>query len=260
MPFKNLLVEIEERVATLTINRPATLNALDEATLEELGHAMGGLEADEAIHAVVLTGAGEKAFVAGGDIFAMQPLGALEARRSALLAQGVLNRIEGGSKPVIAAVNGYALGGGCELAMACDLRIASETARFGQPEVKIGIIPGWGGTQRLPRLVGRGRALEMILTGEMIDAAEAYRIGLVKRVVPPGELLEEARRLARTIAEKGQVSVRLAREAVREGLEMDLERANLHEADLFALCFATEDQKEGMQAFQEKRPPKFRHR
>lgn len=260
MQFTNLLVEIDAKVATVTVNRPRVLNALDEATLKELEQAFVSFEADPEVKVVILTGAGEKAFVAGGDIAAMQPLGPVAARRFALMAQAVLGRIERFPKPVIAAVNGYALGGGCELAMACDLRIASETARLGQPEINLGIIPGWAGTQRLPRLVGKGRAKELLFTGEMIDAGEAWRIGLVNRVVPAAELMNAARELAKKIAGKGLLALGLAKEAVDRGLEMDLERANACEADLFSLCFATEDQKEGMVAFLEKRTAVFRDR
>jgi len=260
MQYTNLLVEVANKVATVTINRPKVLNALDEATLKELDQAFIAFEADPEVKVIILTGAGEKAFVAGGDIAAMQPLGPMAARRFAVMAQDILGRIERFPKPVIAAINGYALGGGCELAMACDLRIASETARLGQPEVNLGIIPGWAGTQRLPRLVGKGRAKELLFTGEMIDAREAWRIGLVNRVVPAAELMEAARELAGKIAGKGQVALRLGKEAVDRGLEMDLARANACEADLFGLCFATEDQKEGMQAFLEKRAAVFRDR
>ncbi len=258
MEFKNLLLELDAAVALLTINRPQVLNALNLETLVELEQAVIALQNNAAVKVIVLTGAGEKAFVAGADIAAMQPLGAVQARQMALKAQSILDRLEQGSKTVIAAVNGYALGGGCELAMACDLRIASEAARFGQPEVNIGIIPGFAGSQRLPRLVGKGRALEMILTGEMIDAAEAWRIGLANKVVPAAELLPTALELARKIAGKGQVAVSLARDAVRHGLEIDLARGAAFEADLFALCFATHDQKEGMSAFLEKRKALFR--
>jgi enoyl-CoA hydratase len=260
MNFSNLLVAIDDRIATVTVNRPKVLNALDEATLKELDQAFISFETDPEVKVVILTGAGEKAFVAGGDIAAMQPLGPVAARRFAVMAQAVLGRIERSPKPVIAAINGYALGGGCELAMCCDLRIASETARLGQPEVNLGIIPGWAGTQRLPRLVGKGRAKELLFTGEMIDAREAWRIGLVNRVVPAVELMNAARELAGKIAVKGQIALSLAKEAVDRGLEMDLERASACEADLFGLCFATEDQKEGMLAFLEKRAAVFRDR
>lgn len=258
MEYVNLLVEIADEIALLTVNRPKALNALNLETLRELRHFFSAVQEDAGVKVVIVTGAGEKAFVAGGDLAGMALMGPLAARESALLAQEVLNRIEQGRKPVVAAVNGYALGGGCELAMACDLRIAAETARFGQPEVNLGIIPGWGGTQRLPRLVGKGRALELLLTGEMIDAAEAWRIGLVNKVVPAERLLEEARALAGKIAGKGQVAVRLCKEAVVNGLELESLRAVAMEADLFALCFATADQKEGMRAFLEKRTACFK--
>jgi enoyl-CoA hydratase len=258
MEFKNLLVEVADQVATVTINRPKVLNALNAETLKELEQAFAALEADPAAKVIIVTGAGEKAFVAGADIAAMQPIGPVAAREFALLAHRIMDRLEQGSKTVIAAVNGFALGGGCELAMACDIRLASDNARFGQPEINLGIIPGWAGTQRLPRLVGRGRALELLLTGDLIDAAEACRIGLVNRVVPTAELLPEARKLAGKIAGKGQVAVRLCRDAVRHGLEVDRARGSAMEADLFALCFATADQKEGMQAFLEKRKPEFK--
>lgn len=259
MEWKHLLVEAADGVATVTINRPQARNALHAESLIELGTALATLEADPAIRAVVLTGTG-KAFVAGGDIAAMAELGPMAAREFAALARAVFDRLEGGELPVIAAVNGYALGGGCELAMACDLRLASEDARFGQPEIGLGIIPGWGGTQRLPRLVGQGRAMELLLTGELIDAAEACRLGLVNRVLPAAELLPAARQLAGKIAAHGRPAVQLCRQAVRRGLELDLPRALAWEADLFALCFSTEDQKEGMRAFLEKRKAQFRDR
>ncbi|MDO3376879.1 enoyl-CoA hydratase-related protein [Geoalkalibacter halelectricus] len=252
-----VLLHTEEGIATLTINRPEVLNALNAELVESLRRHLAILDSDPRARVIILTGAGEKAFIAGADIGAMRDLDPLAARETALLAQEFLNDIERCAKPVIAAVNGYALGGGCELALACDLRVASENASFGQPEINLGIIPGWAGTQRLPRLVGKGRALEMILTGERIDAREAWRIGLVNRVVAPGELMDEARKLALRIAEKSQVAVRLAKEAVINGLEMDERRAGQYEADLFGLCFATRDQKEGMTAFLEKRKAMF---
>lgn len=260
MNFDNLLLETGDGVATLTVNRPKALNALNSETLRELDCAMEAIEADPEIRAVVLTGAGRKAFVAGADIAAMQSCGPVAAREMALLAHGILDRIERCPKPVIAAVNGYALGGGCELAMSCDLRIAAESARFGQPEINLGIIPGWGGTQRLARLIGKGRALELLFTGEMIEAREAERIGLVNRVTSDAELLQETLQLARKIAEKPPVALRLIKEAVHQGCEMDLSRANALEAEKFGLCFATEDQKEGMGAFLEKRPARFQGR
>jgi enoyl-CoA hydratase len=198
--------------------------------------------------------------VAGADIGAMRAMGPAQARELAIRAHRVYAAIEGSPKPFIAAVNGYALGGGCELALACDVRVAAETAKFGQPEVNLGIIPGFGGSQRLPRLVGKGRALEMVLTGEMIDAREALAMGLANRVVAPENLMAEARQLARKMAAKGLVALRICKEAVHNGLQMDLSRACAYEVELFASCFATEDRTEGMNAFLEKRPPLFRDR
>jgi enoyl-CoA hydratase len=249
----NLQLDITGGIALLTINRPAALNALDPQTLKELTDAVAGLQNNDGVHVVILTGGGEKAFVAGGDISVMQPLDPLAARQAARAAQELFNRIEYGRTIFIAAINGYALGGGCELAMACDIRIAADSAQLGQPEINLGIIPGWGGTQRLPRLVGKSMAKQLMFTGERISAARAEQIGLVSEVVPAGELLDRARELAETIAGKPQVAVRLIKEAVDNGLEMDLQRAMAYEADLFGLCFATADQKEGMLAFLEKR-------
>ncbi len=257
MKFENLLIETVEGIAVVTVNRPQALNALNQQTLVELQGAFADLSNNEAVQVIILTGSGEKAFVAGADIAAMQPLSALDARQFAKLGHEVMGAIEKSPKPVIAAVNGFALGGGCELALACDIRLASEKARFGQPEVNLGVIPGFGGTQRLARLVGKGVALELLLTGDLIDAAEAYRIGLVNKVVPQAELLEAAKKMAARILSKGPCAVKLAKEAVRNGLEMDLDKANQYEADLFGLCFASSDQKEGMQAFLEKRTPRF---
>ncbi|BDV41843.1 crotonase [Geotalea uraniireducens] len=260
MSPRNLLLETTEGVVTVTINRPAALNALNREMLEELAAVINELAADQAVRVIILTGAGERAFVAGADIAVMREMAPAAARELALLGQGVCRAIERCPKPVIAAVNGFALGGGCELALSCDIRLAAESARFGQPEVNLGIIPGFGGSQRLPRLVGRGRALELLLTGEMIDAQEAWRLGLVNRVVPAAELLAEVRGLARKIAAKGLVALRLCKEAVINGQELDLERACTYEADLFALTFATEDQREGMTAFLDKRPARFSDR
>lgn len=257
MSFENLIYEVVDGVATVTVNRPKALNALNEVTLKELICCFAGIAEDEAVKVVILTGSGDKAFVAGADIAAMQPLDATAARRFALLGHQLGRAIESLPKPVIAAVNGYALGGGCELALCCDIRLASENARFGQPEVNLGVIPGFGGTQRLARLVGKGLASELIFTGDMIDAVEAHRIGLANKVLPVDELLPAARKMAAKIISKGQLAVAYAKEALRDGLEMDLDRACALEADLFGLCFATEDQKEGMQAFLEKRPAKF---
>ena len=258
MHVENLLLEITEGIVTVTVNRPAAFNALTISTLEELESVVAEIVRNPDIRAAVLTGAGTKAFVAGADIAGMRDMTSAQARELALLAHRTYAAIERSPKPFIAAVNGYALGGGCELAMACDIRVASENAKFGQPEINLGIMPGFGGTQRLPRLVGKGRALELILTGEMIDAREALRIGLVNRVVAQGELLDEARQLARKIAAKGLVALQLCKEAVGNGLEMDLTKACAYEAELFAYSFSTFDQKEGMGAFLEKRPAVFR--
>lgn len=257
MTDASLVLERDAAFALLTFNNPGALNALTLDTFVRLETLLDELSRDTSVRVVILTGAGSKAFIAGGDIKHLASLDVEGARNFALLAQRVLARIESFPKPVIAAINGYALGGGCELAMACDLRIASETARFGQPEVKLGIIPGFAGTQRLARLVGKGRAKELIFTGEMIDAAEAWRIGLVNRVVPAENLLEEARKLAGQMADKSASAIALAREAIDNGLEMDVCRASRYEADLFALCFATADCREGLAAFLEKRPPRF---
>jgi enoyl-CoA hydratase len=255
-----LLVEISDAIATVTINRPDARNALNRETLVALSCVMRELSENDAVRVAILTGSGDKAFSAGGDIAALAVLQPEEARALAVLGQAVLREIECSRKPVIAAVNGFALGGGCELAMCCDFRIAADTAQFGQPEIGIGVIPGFGGTQRLARIVGRGMALELMLTGAMIDAREALRIGLVNRVVPRANLLEEVRRLAATIASQGRIAVKLCMEAVDRGLEMDFDAASTLEAELFGRCFETQDQKEGMTAFMEKRPPVFRDR
>jgi enoyl-CoA hydratase len=258
MQLENLLLEISAGIATVTVNRPDAMNAMNLATLEELDAVVAEIGRNPEIRAAILTGAGTKAFVAGADIAVMRDMTSTQARELALKAHGIYAAIERSPKPFIAAVNGYALGGGCELSMACDIRVASENAKFGQPEINIGILPGFGGTQRLPRLVGKGRALEIILTDDMIDAREALRIGLVNRVTTQDELLVEARRLAEKIAAKGLVAIRLCKEAVGNGLEMDLVRGCAYEAELFGYSFSTADQKEGMGAFLEKRPAVFR--
>ncbi|MCL6638144.1 MAG: enoyl-CoA hydratase/isomerase family protein [Firmicutes bacterium] len=258
MTWNNILVETDGGIALVTINRPKVLNALNVETLQELGAAMEELDKNAAVKAVVLTGAGDKAFVAGADIAYMNPLNPIQAKEFSRLGQSVFSRIENLSKPVIAAVNGFALGGGCELAMACDIRVASEKARFGQPEVGLGVIAGFGGTQRLARLVNPGIAKEILFTGDMYDAQAALKMGLVNHVVPAGELLDFCKAMAGRIAAKGPVAVRLTKEAVNQGLEMDLEKAFALEADLFGLCFATADQKEGMGAFLEKRKAVFK--
>ncbi|MFO7812982.1 MAG: enoyl-CoA hydratase-related protein [Pelovirga sp.] len=253
-----VITEKHGAVALMTINRPQALNALDQLTLQQLDAAVSAMEADPHIKVVIITGSGAKAFVAGGDIGVMQPLDPLGARRIAVDVQQLLNKIEYGSKVYIAAINGFALGGGCELALACDIRIAADSAQLGQPEVNLGIIPGWGGTQRLPRLVGNSMAKQLMFTGERISAARAAQIGLVSEVVAATELMARARELAQTIASKPKMALQLIKEAVNNGREMDMNRAFAYEADLFGLCFATADQKEGMLAFLEKRQPEWR--
>jgi len=257
MTYQTILFEIKDGVALITINRPDKLNALNDQVIAELGDAAQRITTDDAIRGAILTGAGPKAFVAGADIGDLAKQGPFDGKARALRGQGVLRRLETCGKPVIAAINGFALGGGCELAMACHLRLASDNAKFGQPEVKLGIAPGYGGTQRLPRLVGKGRALQLILSAEMIDAQEAYRIGLVNKVVPADQLLAEADKLLRGILSMGPLAVRLAMEAVDQGLEMTLEEGLLLEANHFGLLAATQDMKEGLTAFLEKRPAKF---
>jgi len=253
-----LLFELGEGIARVTINRPDKLNALNATVIEELGDAVTRIETDAAVRGVILTGAGQKAFVAGADISELVSQGPIEGKARSLRGQEVFRRLESCGKPVIAAVNGFALGGGCELAMACHIRIAAENAKFGQPEVKLGIGPGYGGTARLPRLVGRGRALELLLTGGMIDAAEACRIGLVNRVVPGERLMDEAQTVLRAILENGPLAIRACLEAVDAGLEMSIDQALLLEANLFGLLSATADMKEGTNAFLEKRKPAFK--
>lgn len=257
MAGNTLIFEKEGNTAIVTINRPRYLNALNKEVLDELSQVIDEVSSDEEIHVVILTGAGGKAFVAGADIAYMQNMTALEGRAFGRLGQSILRKLEYMPRPVIAAINGYALGGGCELAMACDIRVASDKSQFGQPEVSLGVIAGFAGTQRLPRLIGKSWAKELLFTGDMINAQEAYRIGLVNRVVPEEKLMEVCRELANKIISKGQVAVRLCKAAVDEGLEMDVDKAMTHEADLFGLCFATQDQREGMTAFLEKRKPKF---
>lgn len=257
MSFENLLYDTRERAAWITVHRPQKLNALNRRTAEEIAAAVDRAAADDAVSAIVLTGSGEKAFVAGADIAEMAELGPAAAQRFSRFLQEVCERIEGCAKPVIAAVNGFALGGGCELALACHVRIAAAGARFGQPEVNLGLIPGAGGTQRLPRTVGRGRALDLILSGEMIDAAEALRIGLVTRVHPDGELAQAAESYAALLGQKSPMALSRALEAVIGGTEMAQPEALRYEAGLFGLCFATEDMREGTRAFLDKRRPAF---
>ena len=256
----NLLLQRTDAIALLTVNRPKVLNALNTATLDELRRLVLALKHDETVRCVILTGAGEKSFIAGADINELAVQTPTGGRDLAMRGQHVLDLIENMGKPVIAAINGYALGGGCELAMACTIRIAADTARIGQPEINLGIIPGYAGTQRLTRLVGRGRALEMLLSGDPIGAHEAHRIGLVNRVVPPGELLKEARALAATLASKAPVAVRYIIDAVNKGLQMPFGEAQVHEATLFGLVASTEDMREGTKAFLEKRKAEFKGR
>lgn len=260
MAYTTLQLTTQDAIATVTVNRPDKLNALNGTVIEELGQAIAALERDPAVRGVILTGAGPKAFVAGADISELASQSPLEGKARSLAGQAVFRRFEALRKPVIAAVNGFCLGGGCELAMACHLRIASDTARFGQPEVKLGIGPGYGGTVRLPRLVGRGRALELLLTGEMIDAAEAWRIGLVNRVVPAERLLPEATALLGTMLAMGPLAVAAVLEAVDAGFEMPRAEALLLEANHFGLLSATTDMREGMAAFLAKRTPRFEGR
>lgn len=255
--YSTILLSKEDGIATLTINRPKALNALNSTVLDEMSAAFDDLAADDDVQVVIVTGSGEKAFVAGADITQMRPMNAGEGKAFAEKGEGLFLKIDHFPKPVIAAVNGFALGGGCELAMACDIRLASEKAKIGQPEVNLGIIPGFGGTQRLPRLVGRGMAKLMIYTGDMIDAQEALRIGLVQKVTAPEELLGEAKAIAKRIMAKSPMAVRMAKLAINRGLEMDLDTAMQYEAFVFGTCFAGEDQEEGMGAFVEKRKPSF---
>lgn len=258
MSYETLLYEIRAGIAYVTVNRPQKLNALNHKAIQELSDCFEQIGRTREAGAVILTGAGEKAFVAGADINELASLTPTEARETALQGQELMNRVEHLGKPVVAAVNGFALGGGCELAMACTLRIASDNARFGQPEVRLGIIPGYAGTQRLPRLVGKGRALEIILSGEPITAEEAWRIGLANQVVSLPELVPAAEKAIRKILANGPLAVRYALEAVNRGVEMTEADGEQLEANLFGLCCATADMKEGTRAFLEKRPAKFK--
>jgi enoyl-CoA hydratase/carnithine racemase len=260
MAFDNLVLERDGAVAVVTISRPKVLNALNAQTVDELRRAALDLKRDAGVRAVVLTGAGEKSFVAGADIGELAMQTPVSGREHARTGQHVFDLIENLGKPVIAAVNGFALGGGCELALACTLRIAADTAKLGQPEINLGLIPGYAGTQRLARLVGKGRALEIMLTGTPLSAAEALRIGLVNRVVPAAELMTEARRLAAELATRAPIAVRYILDAVNKGLEMPFADACVYEATLFGLVAATEDMREGTTAFLEKRAAAFKGR
>jgi len=255
--YSNLLLDVQDRIAVLSVNRPDKLNALNEQTIRELGEAMDEITRRDDVGGVILTGTGEKAFVAGADIAELATMGPVDGIDVSRLGQQVFRRIELSRKPVIAAVNGFALGGGCELALACHLRIASENAQFGLPEVKLGIIPGYGGTLRLPRIVGKGRALELMLTAQFIKADEAYRIGLANRVVPLAELMDAARKTMQTILANGPVALGLAIECTTRGMEMSVDDGLALESNLFGLLAATTDMREGMSAFLEKRKAAF---
>ena len=257
LSLENVSYAKKGAIAYVTLNRPKVLNALNQRTWEDLKAAFEDARDDAAVRGVILTGAGDKAFIAGADINELAQITAVEAEKSSTFGQGVLNLIENLGKPVIAAVNGFALGGGCETAMACTIRIAAENAKFGQPEVKLGVIPGGGGTQRLPRLVGKGRALQLILSGEIITAQEAYRIGLVNEVVPAADLITRGEGILNQIFVNAPVAVKYSLEAVNKGMEASLAEGLALEASLFGLCAGTDDKKEGTQAFLEKRKPQF---
>jgi enoyl-CoA hydratase len=258
MTFENLLVDRDARVAVLTLNRPSVLNALNAATLDELRRAVLDCRQDASVGAVVITGAGTKAFAAGADIRELAGKPAADMQAHARQGQHVFDLIEHLGKPVIAAVNGFALGGGCELALACSLRVAADTAVLGQPEIHLGLIPGFGGTQRLPRLVGKGVALDLLLTGRQVAADEALRLGLVNRIVPAGELMTAARTLAAELAGRAPLASRYMLEAVNTGVDMSLEKGQVLEASLFGLAAATGDSREGLAAFLDKRSPQFK--
>jgi enoyl-CoA hydratase len=260
MAYENLLYEKREKIGTITFNRPKVLNALNRKTMEELGEILASAYDDREVRVLILTGAGDKAFVAGADINELAQRTPVDGKEFSLFGQEVLHRLETIGKPSIAAINGYALGGGCELALACTMRIASKTAKLGQPEVKLGIIPGYGGSQRLARLCGKGTAHELCLTGEMISAEEALRIGLINRVVEPAELIPTAEAIAKKIAANAPLAVKFAMEAIEHGMEMPQEEGLFLEATLFGLCCATEDMHEGTRAFLEKRPAQFKGR
>lgn len=260
MNFENILFEKKNSIAYITVNRPKVLNALNMATMEELRTAFLDAKNDAGIRVVIITGAGEKAFIAGADIGELAKHDPVSAKAYTHRGQSVLELIENLGKPVIACINGFALGGGCELSMACTMRLASENAKLGQPEVKLGIMPGYGGSQRLPRLVGKGIAMQHVLTGEMVSAQEAYRIGLVNEVTAAAELIPRAEAIAQKIIANAPLAVQYTMEAVNKGMEMTLTEGLFLEATLFAVCCATEDKKEGTSAFLEKRPAQFKGR
>jgi enoyl-CoA hydratase len=260
MGYQTLLLDVKDNIAVVALNRPDKLNALNTQTINDLNSVFDELKENEEVYVVVLTGSGEKAFVAGADIKELNKLDMISAKEFAEKGQWVLNKIEKFDKPVIAAINGFALGGGCELALACHIRLASDNAKFGQPEVNLGVIPGYGGTQRLARLINTGRAMEYILTADMISADEACRIGLVNKVYPQNELLDKTIDMAKKITGKGQQAIRLAMKAVKAVDEMSLSEGQNLEASLFALCCGTDDFKEGTSAFLEKRKPEFKNK
>ena len=257
LALANVLYEKKNGIAYVTLNRPRVLNALNTPTWKDLWTAFVDAREDASVRGVILTGAGDKAFIAGADISELAHAGAFEAERSSRFGQGVLDLIENLGKPVVAAINGFALGGGCETAMACTIRIATETAKFGQPEVKLGLLPGGGGTQRLPRLVGKGRALQLILSGEMISAQEAYRIGLVNEIVSTANLIPRAEAILKQISSNAPIAVKFALEATNKGLDAGQSEGFALEASYFGICAATDDKKEGTSAFLEKRAPQF---
>ena len=258
MEFQNLLFNQVSGIATVTINRPTKLNALNSDTINELKTVFTSIKKDDNVNIVILTGAGEKAFVAGADISELNKLDVISGKEFAEKGQEVFDLIENLGKPVIAAVNGFALGGGCELALACHMRIASENAKFGQPEVNLGVIPGYGGTQRLARLINKGRALEMILTGDMVDAHEAFRLGIVNNVFPQESLMDEVKKVANKVSSKGQIAIRMSVKAVVSTEELTQQDGQHLEASLFGVCCGSEDFKEGTSAFLEKRKPFFK--
>src|SRR4029077_6350820 len=258
--LQNVLYEKKNAIAYVTVNRPKVLNALNQRTWDDLRATFTEAGHDAEVRDVILTGAGDKSFIAGADISALAHLSAVEAEESSAGGQEVLNLVENLGKPVIAAINGFALGGGCETAMACTIRVASENAKFGQPEVKLGLIPGGGGTQRMPRLVGKGRALQIILSGEIISAQEAYRIGLVNEVVPAADVIGRAEAILKQIFPNAPAAVKYSLEAVNKGLETSVAEGLSLEASLFGLCAGTEDKREGTQAFLQKRAPQFQGR
>jgi len=260
MAYANLLFDVKDQIARITFNRPSVLNALNRKTMDELGDCLNAARRDDSVRVLILTGSGEKAFIAGADINELAQRTPVDGKEFSLYGQEIIHRLETMGKPSIAAINGFALGGGCELALACTIRIASRNAKLGQPEVKLGILPGYGGSQRLARLCGKGVAHELILTGEMITAEEALRIGLVNRVTEPGELISTAEAIARKIIANAPLAVKYAMEAIEHGVEMTQEEGLFLEATLFGLCCATEDMREGTRAFLEKRPAKFQGR